>query len=284
MNKYVIYSALVGAYDAVFQPEVVDERFDFVLFTNEVKEDRLGVWMVRPIPYQNQDTTRVARYVKTHPESLLPGYEASVWMDMNVRIKTGYLYERVAQLAQEGVPVSSMNHHTYDCIYDEAFSVMHLRIERESVVVRWCHRLCREQYPVHNGLCETNVLYRKHEEIVNAFDELWWSCIDCYSRRDQLSFNYALWKTGILCHYLMGEDTCARNTEHFEVVVHKNRSHNFCDLGKNEGWLMRYCWKVPSKKEEVKETYFRLYAKPMPVMRAFLLGQFYRVKYLLTKK
>lgn len=283
MKKYVVFSALVGAYDAVLQPEVVDDGFDFVLFTNEVKEDKVGVWTIRPIPYQNTDTTRVARYVKTHPESLLPEYKASVWIDMNVRIKTSYLYERVMQLNQEGVPVSSMCHHTWDCIYDEAFSVMYLRIERESVVVRWCHHLRREQYPAHNGMCETNVLYRKHDEIVRAFDELWWSCIDGYSRRDQLSFNYALWKMGLPCHYIMGKNLCARNSEHFEVIEHKDRSHNFCDLGSNEGWLMRYCWKVPSKVGMVKKSYFKIYAMNCPISWAFVLGQFFRVKYLLVK-
>jgi hypothetical protein len=74
MSKYVIYSALVGAYDTIFQPEVVDDRFDFVLFTYEVKEDHVGVWKIRPIVYQNADSTRVARYVKMHPEDLLPEY------------------------------------------------------------------------------------------------------------------------------------------------------------------------------------------------------------------
>lgn len=284
MNKIVIYSALVGAYDEVPQPEVVDDRFNFVLFTNEIKKDKVGVWKVCPIPYQNKDTTRVARYVKTHPEALLPDYEFSVWMDMNVIIKTNYLYERVMQLIKEGVEVSSMCHHTYNCIYDEAFSVMHMRVERESIVVKWCQHLRNEQYPIHNGLCETNVLFRQHDEIVRGFDELWWSCIDGNSRRDQLSFNYALWKMGIPVHYMMGEKTCTRNTKHFEVVVHKDRSHNFCNLGRNEGWLMRYCWKVPSKVDMVKKTYMRLYAMPMPLLWAFLLGQYYRVRYLLFKK
>lgn len=284
MKKYVIYSALVGAYDAVFQPEVVDEEFDFVLFTNEIKEDKVGVWSICPIPYQNQDTTRMARYVKTHPESLLNGYEASVWIDMNVRIRTKYIYNRVRQLCKERVTVSSMCHHTYDCIYDEAFSVMHMRVERESVALKWCHRLRREHYPTHNGLCETNVLFRQHSKAVEALDALWWSCIDGYSRRDQLSFNYVLWKKGMPVHFLMGEKTCARNTEHFEVVAHRNRGHNFCNLGRNEGWLMRYCWKVPSKVDMVKKTYMRLYAMPMPSVWAFMLGQYYRVKYLLFKK
>lgn len=284
MNKFVVYSALVGAYDKVLQPEVVDERFDFILFTNEIAEDQVGVWKIRPIAYHNNDTTRIARYIKTHPEFLLPEYEVSVWIDMNVGIKTGYVYERVMQMCKEGIAVSSMCHPDRDCIYDEAFAVMHMRIEHESVVLKWCSRLRKENYPVHNGLCETNVLYRKHTEIVRGFDELWWSCIDGNSRRDQLSYNYALWKKGMPCHFMMGEGTCARNTEHFVVVVHKDYSHNIRRIGRNEAWLMRYCWKVPSKEDMIKKTYMRLYAMPMPSVWAFMLGQYYRIKYLLVKK
>lgn len=285
MNRYVIYSALVGAYDAVPQPAVADDRFDFVLFTNGVKEDAVGVWQIRPIAYANADTTRVARYVKTHPETLLPEYEVSIWMDMNVLIKTNYIYERAIQLASEGVLVSSMHHPVWDCIYEEAFAVMYMRVERESVVLGWCPRLVKEGYPRHNGLCETNVLFRQHKKTeVADFDAFWWDCISAHSRRDQLSFNYALWKKRIPCHYMMGEKTSAKNSEHFEVVKHKDGNHNFCELANNEAWLMRYCWKVPSKLDMVKKMYMRIYAMPMSAVWAFLLGQYYRVQCLLFKK
>ncbi len=281
MSKYVIYSALVGAYDMIFQPEVVDDRFDFVLFTNELKEDHVGVWKIRPIVYQNADSTRVARYVKMHPEDLLPEYEVSVWIDMNIRIKTDYLYERAVLLKEKGVMVSSMCHPANDCIYNEAFSVMHMRMERESVVLRWCHKLFRERYPVHNGLCETNVLFRQHNETVRSVDQLWWLCVEGNSRRDQLSFNYVLWKKGVPCHFLMGDGMCARNSEHFEVVAHKDRLHNYCKLEKTEGWLMRYCWKVPQKKEMVQKMYYQIYATSMPKLWAFFWGQLFRMKYLM---
>ena len=285
MKRFVVYSALVGAYDAIPQPAVVDEIFDFVLFTNEVGGAKVGVWQIRPIEYKNQDTTRIARYVKTHPELLLPEYEASVWIDMNVLIKTDYLYKRVAQMYDEGILVSSMCHPGNDCIYEEAFSVMHMRVERESIVLDWCRQLYKEKYPRHIGLCETNVLYRLHKMAkVADFDAFWWRCINEHSRRDQLSFNYALWKKGIPCHYMMGEGKCVKNVEQFGIVKHKDGKHNFCDLGRNEGWLMRYCWKVPSKLDLVKETYYKLYAMPFPKVWAFALGQFYRLKYLLTKK
>lgn len=283
-KHYVIFSAMVGAYDQILQPLAVDDRFDFVLFTNEVADDKVGVWQIRPIEYQNEDNTRVCRYVKTHPEVLLPEYEASVWIDMNIIIKTQYFYNRVIQLLKDGVEVSGMCHPSRCCIYDEAFAVMHMQVEHESVVLKWCGRLRKENYPVHNGLCETGVLFRQHDKMTHDFDVYWWECIEGNSRRDQLSFNYVLWKKRIPCHYFFGEGKDVRNTEHLGIVKHKDDYHNFCSFGKFECWLIRYCWKVPAKTDMVKETYFRLYAMPLPMLWAFLLGQFYRVKYLLTKK
>lgn len=284
MKRYVIFSAMVGGYDQILQPLEIDDRFDFVLFTNDITEPKVGVWQIRPIEYQNEDNTRICRYVKTHPEILLPDYEASVWIDMNVLIKTRYLYDSVVRLLEEGIEVSSMYHPIRRCIYDEAFAVMHMGIEREPVVLKWCGRLRKENYPANNGLCETNVMFRQHSERISAVDAFWWECIEGNSRRDQLSFNYVLWKKNIPCHYLLGEGKCVRNTEHFGIVNHKDDYHNFCGFGKNEAWLIRYCRKVPAKTDMVKKTYFRLYSMPFPKFWAFLLGQFYRVKYLLSKK
>ena len=284
MKPYVIYSAMVGGYDQILQPLAVDDRFDFVLFTNEVADPNVGVWQIRPIEYHNKDNTRICRYVKTHPEILLPEYEASVWMDMNVLIKTQYLYDRVAQLLEDGVEVSSMCHPSRSCIYDEAFAVMHMRVEHESVVLKWCRHLRKENYPVNNGLCETNVLFRKHTKNISDIDAFWWECIEGNSRRDQLSFNYVLWKKNVPCHYLLGQGKSVRNTEHFGIVKHKDTRHNLCGFDKHEGWLMRYCRKVPAKTDLVKKTYYKLYAMPLPKLWAFLYGQYYRVKYLLTKK
>ena len=284
MKRFVIFSAMVGGYDQILQPLTVDDRFDFVLFTNDIADSQVGVWQIRPIEYHNENNTRICRYVKTHPETLLPEYEASVWMDMNVSIKTHYLYDCVVRLLEEGVEVSSMCHPSRNCIYDEAFAVMHMGVEHESVVLKWCGRIRKEKYPVNNGLCETNVLYRKHNEKISAIDAYWWKCIEGNSRRDQLSFNYVLWKQKVPCHYMLGEGKCVRNSEHFVIVNHKKDYYNFCSFGKYEGWLMRYCRKVPAKTEMVKKNYFKLYAMPFPKLWAFLLGQFFRFKYLLTKK
>lgn len=281
-KQYVIYTAMVGRYDEIKHPLVLDSRFDYILFSNEIKEDRVGIWQIKPIPYHNDDNTRVCRYVKTHPEYLLPDYEFSIWMDASLQICTSYVYQRAIELLNEGIVISSMWHPTRNCIYDEAFAVVNMMVERENVVVKWCHQLRKERFPRHQGLCETGLIFRKHQTcLVSETNMMWWQCIEKYSRRDQLSFNYVLWKLGIPCHYFFGEGKNARNTEHIQLVLHQNIYHNHCPIDKNEAWLMRYCWKNKEKTDAIAGLYYRLYAYPFPKLWVAIAGQIYRIKYLI---
>lgn len=277
-KKYVIYTVMVGGYDEIRQPEVVDDRFDYILFSNDIKEYSIGVWQIRPISYRNDDNTRVCRYVKTHPEELLSEYEASLWIDSNIYIRTPFVYERFIDLYESDKLVASMNHPWRDCIYDEAFEVMYLRYEKEKIVFDWCHRIRKEGYPSHNGLYETNVMYRKHsDKTVANLDKQWWNCIDVYSKRDQLSFNYVLWKCGIECECFLDKSLCARNSEDFLYMPHK-KNKNSIHISDEDSWLMKYCFKREDKKEIVKERYFKIYNCVFPYLCRFIFGQYYRLK------
>ena len=277
-KKYAIYTAMVGGYDEIMQPMVVDDRFDYILFSNDIKEDRVGVWQVRPIAYTNPDNTRICRYVKTHPEELLPGYEASVWLDSNIRIMTSAVYERIIELYESGSLIASMCHPERDCIYDEAFEVMYLRFEQERVAVDWCRKLRKEKYPRHNGLYETGVMFRKHNtSLVAETNVMWWDCIEQYSKRDQLSFNYVLWKVGLECDYFLDKTLNARTSEDFSIVTHKNEGKKVYMYNKSE-WLLKYVYKKPYMKEVVKQRYEWCYTKNFPYLWISIFGQYYRLK------
>ena len=56
MKKIAIYTAVIGGYDDIRQPKVVDERFDYYLFTDHIETDFIGVWRLMSIPYSNPDT------------------------------------------------------------------------------------------------------------------------------------------------------------------------------------------------------------------------------------
>lgn len=223
-NKFVIYTAIVGNYDGIQQPDVVDDRFDYILFSNDIKEENVGVWQVRPINYTNELQTKVARWVKTHPEELLPEYECSVWIDSNIRIVTNYVYRRSINLFYNGVLLSALKHSKRMCVYDEIAAVMRYGYESDEILMRWGRFLREQKYPRNNGLNETGILYRVHNNTdVLTFDNLWWSYIEKNSRRDQLSFNYVMYKRNMICPYILRKDEFITTTKDFEYnPVHRN--------------------------------------------------------------
>lgn len=220
MSNFAIYTACIGGYDNVFQPITVDERFDYILFTNDVKVDRIGIWRVRPIYYSNTDMRCIARYVKTHPEELLPEYDATLWMDMNIQIADSFVYKRFVALYESNAQIASIQHPERDCIYAEAFTLSNWRYENDYIAFEWCHKIRKEGYPQHRGLYETGILFRRKSDVMTKVNEMWWDCINTYSRRDQFSCNYVLWKFGVKEEYFFSPGVNLRYTEHVNHVMH----------------------------------------------------------------
>lgn len=285
MNKFVIYTAIIGNYDEILQPQVIDDRFDYVLFSNENRENRVGVWQVRPIAYVNDIQTKIARYVKTHPEELLPEYDASLWMDANIVICDKSVYDCFIKKYDSNVLVATMKHTLWNCVYDEMFSVLCCRFEHEKTALKWGQKLRKDGYPKNNGLCETGVFYRRHSDVkVQDFDKIWWASINDYSRRDQFSVNYALWSCGLEFEFFISEKENVYNSSVFSHVEHEGHIPQLIKWRGTEAWLIRYCMKKPEKKTKIRELYYKIYGCKFPEIMAFVLGQFYRIVYLLKIK
>lgn len=277
MKQFAIYSAAIGEYDEILQPSETDDRFDYVLFSDCLSEGEQGVWQVRRIDYSNLSNTRVARYVKTHPESLLPEYEASLWLDANICIAGKGIYDRFVELFENGTLVASVKHLAYDCVYNEMFSVLDFRYESEEVIVKWGHELRKRGFPRHVGLYETGLLYRRHSnEVVKNFDALWWRYIDAYSKRDQLSFTVALCEENLMCECYLPEGKTVRDSEGLRFIKHKNGTSKF-DSNEKPAWLMHHYYKCHEDKAMVFNLYYWIYGRRWPMFWAEVLGQYYRI-------
>lgn len=286
MNKFVIYTAVIGNYDEILQPQVIDDRFDYVLFSNEIEEKQIGVWQVRPITYVNDIQTKIARYVKTHPEELLPEYDISVWMDANIQIASSDFYLRVCELSDNKTILSTVKHPKLTCIYQEMLVMVYGRYEKESVVVDWGHFLRKENYPRDNGIVETGVLFRNHSvPAIKDFDEQWWWCIDNYSRRDQLSFNYVLWKLKLQFEPFFENGITVRNSRMVNYEeIHSNETKKWINLGKWEAWLGRYVSHNRSRSDQIERLYYWIYGTRFPHFWTFVFGQLFRVKDIIVRR
>ncbi len=281
-KKYVIYTAMVGGYDEIMQPKVVDERFDYILFSNDIKDNRVGVWQVRPILYYNDIQTKIARYVKTHPEDLLIGYKASVWIDASVVVESDYIYKRTVELSEKKQLIATHIHPDWNCTYEELLGIMMLQWESEEITVRWGQYLRKEKFPRGIGTWETRVLFRLHSNSkIKQLDTLWWWCIENFSRRDQYSFQYVLWKLGMGCISFLPIQCSVHDSEHFTLQGHKNYKNKHVGTGRLDSWLLRYYEKHADKRLEIENIYFMIYNRKHPMIWLNVFGYLYRIKHLI---
>jgi len=75
------------------------------------------------------------------------------------------------------------------------------------------NRYIAESYPTNKSLAVTMQLLRRHNEVdcIKAM-ERWWQEIKYNSKRDQLSFNYTMWKTEMTFNYFAGD---SRDNKYF---------------------------------------------------------------------
>lgn len=231
MNQIAVYTAIFGEYDKLHEPVVVPEGVDFVCFTDVPLQST--VWQVRTVAAAHQDPTRNARMYKVLPHRYLGSYEASIWVDGNIKIRGD-----VGQFAEK-----YLNKHDM-VVYDHAHAKhrdrekspnpRHSVFEELEALLELARRgrvkddpeLMRQQidrYKVEGykegKVALTNTLLRRHNQpLVKEAMELWWTEIKNGSKRDQLSFPYILWKTGLQVHWI--EDN-ARENEYFIVEPHR---------------------------------------------------------------
>ena len=132
------------------------------------------------------------------------------------------------ELIEEGVLISIPKHPLRDCVYDEASVCIKIGKEKKSVIQRQMEKLRKEGFPENFGLFESGIIFRNHmHKKVVELDEAWWKEYLNYSKRDQLSLRYALWKNQITCVPFFEEGYNVRNhpgflfPKHKRTIVHK---------------------------------------------------------------
>lgn len=84
-NKlYAIFTVIVGNYDTVKQPIVIDDRFDYIIFT-DTHITNPGIWQVRQVTYESKKQWLKARYPRLNTGLCLSEYEASLYIEAKIQ-------------------------------------------------------------------------------------------------------------------------------------------------------------------------------------------------------
>ena len=139
---------------------------------------------------------KLSRDIKINFHKYLPEHDKSIYMDANINqledVNKSYDSDMIA-----------MKHPARDCIYQEVKACLYRGKDIEANMTKQINRYKAENYPDNNGLISAGVMFRKNNQKVIDLMELWWSEVEKGSHRDQLSFNYCLWKKPIDIEYMV---------------------------------------------------------------------------------
>lgn len=196
-RKICVYTCITGEYDDLKDIKK-EEGIDYLCFTNNrnIKSD---TWKVVYIESENLDNISLARKNKIMMNDFIKeNYDICVWID-GATVVRGNIHDFLeTQCKLDEYDMTVFNHGVRCCVYDEAAAIIRYRKESIEKVKKTIHFLKREKYPEKNGLTETTVLVRKtNSPEVDQTMKLWFELLMKYSIRDQLTFDYAAYKTGI---------------------------------------------------------------------------------------
>ncbi len=228
MKKLVCYTCCTGGYDSLIEHAVVNDEWDYVYFTDNkdlISKKKVGMWTIKPLAYTKSTLVKRSRWHKTHPHKLFPKYEYSLWIDSNISIQSNRVFKFVDKFIMEKVDIAIPEHPDRNCIYKEAGIIKERKIDEDRIVDKEINVLHKAHYPENNGLSETCIIFRQHhnKKIKKAMDE-WWKMIYRYSKRDQLSFNFVMWKNNIIVTPFYKPYENHRENGDFKFIYGKNHT------------------------------------------------------------
>lgn len=218
----VIYTCISGNYDEIITDFVPNKEFDYVLFTDNkklLKQNTFLFWQIKPLQFSELDSVRNARWHKMHPFKLFPKHQYTVWIDSNVQILGNATYEMLHNQIKDQHLMATAIHPYRNCLYQEAQECLLTHKDNAELVIKQIDIIRKDGFPEQYGLFETNIFFCQphHKKVIKVLEKWWWF-IENYSRRDQLSFNYVLWKTNMDCYPL--DDKPLRFHPEFKLHQH----------------------------------------------------------------
>ena len=254
-RKIVCYSCCTGGYDDILQHNVINKDYDYIFFTDNkdlIQKKQIGQWRIRPLVYKKSTNVKNARWHKVNAHLLFPEYEYSLWCDANIIINNEIIYNKINEFIKNGIDFSVPLHPERKCIYEEGEEIKRRQYDSIKTVDAEMNFLKNNNYPVNNGLHETCILFRRHNAIKEMLN-CWWKMIKKYSKRDQLSFDYALWKNNTIVHPLYPNGKDHRENGDFTFLYGQN--HNSKQKELKCTWLVSKIIKLFYECEENKVKY-----------------------------
>ena len=227
-NK-VVYTCITGNYDDLEEIKgytFINFDWDYVCFTdnqNLINQKQFGIWKIRPLQFTEHDDTRNNRWHKINPHLILPEYDESIYIDANINILTDKLF-KIIDTHKKKKKLMLAEHASTICLYKEFEWVLWKKVDKQEIMEAHLKLLQDSGFPKNYGMPENNIIYRQHNkpEIISLMED-WWYMVENYTKRDQLSLPYVLWKHNILTEDVIYFPNTRVDYKNFCTFIHKGK-------------------------------------------------------------
>lgn len=197
MTRRVVYTALFGEYETLIeQPVSRQSAADFICFTDVpgVTSDTWQIVQVEPII--RWDPSRSVRFPKIIGHEVLAEYDETMWIDNRILLKRKP--ERLFDAWLREKDIAFIRHDHRKTVRDEYMAVIANRLDDASRVREQLHFMTLhapevlDEVPLWGA-----VILRRRSDAVRDAMSTWLYQVLRHSRRDQLSLNYAIRRSGI---------------------------------------------------------------------------------------
>lgn len=196
--KLIIFTAVFGKIkDKLHKPWDVPPEVECHAYIDGVTEsEKRNGWLCKPAVWAHKtNPRRRARRHKMLAHQLFPQADYTLWLDGCLTPKVDP-FELVEKYLQD-VDIVVFRHMERACVYKELEACLVMKKDTPHIMRAQVQRYRKEGYPYNNGLGETTAVLRRNNAAMAAFSEAWWEELQSGSIRDQLSFNYLIWKHGL---------------------------------------------------------------------------------------
>ena len=200
MTAYVIYTAILGGYDDLPTLSAHDDRIKYICFS-DVKREADSVWEVVPIHSYFVDRKISNGFLKANAHIIFGNDVISLWVDANLR-ELNVTVESLIEMVGAS-PVATPPHLVRASVAEEIDEVEQVGLEHPSTAQRWRQLMAESGFSDDRRLAATMMVARDHRNsALRRVNVAWWRAISSGVRRDQLSFNFALWESGVEQTYI----------------------------------------------------------------------------------
>ncbi|MDY7005635.1 MAG: tetratricopeptide repeat protein [Cyanobacteriota bacterium] len=219
LNNYrvCIYTSLYGDRDDLLPMLSTATGIDYICFTDRLR-DFLG-WEFRVVDPGFNDNNLNAKIFKILPHIYLQEYDYSLFVDANT-----LFLGRISDLIKKcsGSDFVMWKHPVRNDVYLEIATIMAHRRHGPDGLIEQIEAYASSCLPRKSGMVEGSFIWRKHNnKTIASFMDEWWQHIKQYTRRDQVSLGYLMWRNGLHPSVLPDELGTSRENVYFKKMPHK---------------------------------------------------------------